>query len=146
MLQRMKNAVALRLSPTRAHWSGLRQEFTARLQDFRHSRDTGPQDAMARDFTLLLDAWGIEDEADIPRVLRDLRLRCLLLALPVAVAVLAALFTPGFLSLLTLALLAPPCLFGLLTARWRMSVLRHRAFIPFHRWLTASFIKKGASQ
>jgi UPF0716 family protein affecting phage T7 exclusion len=60
--------------------------------------------------------------------------------MPVVVALIAMLITPGFISRLTLILITLPCLFGLLTTRWRISVLRNRAFTPFCRWL-AQFIQ-----
>ena len=142
MFQRIRNGIVTRLSPTRAHWSGLRADFAARLRHFRRGRDAGLQHALERDFTLVLEAWGIARESDIPDILLDLRLRCLFLALPVAVALASALLMPGLYSWLTLILIAPPCLFGLLTTRWRISILQTRAFTPLHRWLTARFIKE----
>jgi hypothetical protein len=137
MFGRIQNNIAERLSPTREHWSGLRADIAARLRHFRRGRDADLQTAVEQDFTLLLEAWGIENEADIPGILRDLRLRCLLLALPMVLALATALLAPGLYSGLTLALIAPPCLFGLLTTRWRMSILHNRAFTPLHRWLIA---------
>jgi hypothetical protein len=146
MFQRVRNGIAARLSPTRAHWSGLRGEFAARLRHFRRSREVGEQKALEHDFTLLLLAWGIESENAIPGILKDLRLRCLFLCLPVVLALMTALLTPGLYSGLTLILVAPPCLFGFLTTRWRISILQNRAFMPLHRWLTACFIKKERSE
>ena len=142
MFTGIRNTIAARLSPTRIHWSGLRADFTARLRHFRRDRDTDMQKAMERDFTLVLEAWGIEHESSIPGILLELHVRSLLLALPVLAAFAAALLMPGLYSCLTLILIAPPCLFGLLTTRWRMSILQHKAFSPLHRWLTAWIIKQ----
>jgi len=141
MITSIRNNITARISPTRTHWSGLRSEFKARLLHFRRGRDADQQKALEQDFALVLEAWGIASETDIPFILLDLRLRCLFLAVPVAVALLSACFTPGMISCLTLILIAPPCLFGLLTTRWRMSVLQTRAFKPLHRWLLARFIQ-----
>jgi hypothetical protein len=145
MFGRIQNNIAERLSPTRAHWSGLRADIAARLRHFRRGRDADLQTAVEQDFALLLEAWGIGNETDIPEILRDLRLRCLLLALPIAMAIVSALLAPGFYSGLTFILIAPSCLFGLLITRWRMSILQNRAFTPLHRWLIAHFIKKRSA-
>ena len=135
MFKSIKENVALRLRPTKAHWAGLRGEIASRFGKFRQGRDSGLQKALEDDFSLLLQAWGIGSEGEIPIILRDLRLRCLILAVPVMAALPSLLLVPGFVSYLTLALVALPCLFGLLTNVWRMSILQNRAFLPFHRWL-----------
>jgi hypothetical protein len=145
MFKKIGNNIASRLSPTRTHWSDLKADVAARLRHFRQGRDAVPQKALERDFALLLEAWGIEAETDIPGILLDLCLRCLLLAVPVAVTLVYALLMPGLYSLLTLIFVAPPCLFGLLVTRWRMSILKNRAFKPLHRWLTAYFIKERSA-
>ena len=135
MFGKVKENVASRLAPTREHWAELRGEIASRFGKFRQGRDSGLQKALEDDFSMLLQAWGIESEAEIPRILRDLRLRCLILAGPMLAALVALLITPGFASSLTLALVTLPSLFGLLTCVWRMSILKNRAFLPFHRWL-----------
>jgi hypothetical protein len=145
MFKKIGNNIASRLSPTWTHWSSLKADVAFRLQHFRQGRDSVPQKALERDFALLLEAWGIEDEMDIPGILLDLRLRCLLLAVPLPVAFASALLMPGLYSLLTLILVAPPCLFGLLVTRWRMSILKNRAFRPLHRWLIACFTKERSA-
>jgi len=134
----IKENVALRLTPTKAHWAGLRGEIASRFGKFRQGRNPKLQQALEDDFSLLLQAWGIGSEGEIPIILRDLRLRCLILAVPVMAALTPILLVPGFAAFLTLALVALPCLFGLLTNVWRMSVLQNRAFLPFHRWLVRS--------
>jgi len=146
MFKGIRNNLAARLSPTRDHWSGLRTDFTTRLHHFRRDRDADQQNALERDFALLLEAWGIESESKIPDILLELRFRCLLLVVPFCLVLVAALFVPGSYLYLTLLLFAPPCLFGLLTTRWRMSILQNRAFTPLHRWLTAPFIKTRSEE
>lgn len=146
MFKKIGNTIATRLSPTRTHWSGLKTDVAARLRHFRQGRDAGLQKAVEQDFSLLLEAWGIGSEADIPGILRDLRLRCLVLAVPVLVALLSLPLMPGLYGALTLLLIAPPCLFGLLVTRWRMSILQNRAFMPLHRWLAARFVKNERSE
>jgi hypothetical protein len=110
------------------------------LHGFRSHREQARQKELAQDFARVLEAWGIEDEADIPGILRDMRLRCLILAAPVCVAVFVALLSRGHIAFLTLSLVAPPCLLGIAVSRWRMAVLRNRAFLPFVRWLVRIFI------
>ncbi|MDR2820402.1 MAG: hypothetical protein LBB60_07735 [Desulfovibrio sp.] len=141
MFDGIKNNISSRLSPTKEHWSGLRSDLNVRLRGFRSNRAASLQDELD-DFALLLNAWGIESEAAIPGIICDLRLRCLILAIPVVLAALTAVFTQTFAVCLTLAFTTPPCLFGLLTTLWRMSVLEHRAFMPFRRWLLGGFTRK----
>ncbi len=143
MFKRIGNTIASRISPTRMHWTGLKQDALTRLRHFRHERDAGFQTMLEEDFSLLLQAWGISDEEKIPGIILDLHLRCLLFAAPVIAVLFHALALPDLFSLLLLALIAPPCLLGLLVTRWRMSILRNRAFRPFHRWLTSCFVKKN---
>ena len=142
MFQKMKNSLASRVSPTSAHLSALRADLRGRLRGFRSNRENSRQTELTDDFALVLDAWGIGDEADLPRILRDMRLRCLILAAPIFVAILAAFLSRNHISFLTLALVAPPCLLGIAVTRWRMAVLRHRAFFSFSRWLLSGFIRK----
>lgn len=141
MFNGIKNNITSRLSPTTEHWSALRSDLKARLRGFQSNRASALQEELD-DFTRLLDAWGIESEAAIPAILRDLRLRCLILAIPVALAALTAVFIQTFTVCLTLAFTTPPCLFGLLTTLWRMSVLKRRAFMPFRCWLLGGFTRK----
>jgi hypothetical protein len=71
-----------------------------------------------------------------------MRLRCLILSAPVCIAAFVAVLSRSHISFLTLALIAPPCLLGIAVTRWRMSVLRNRAFFSFSRWLLSGFTRK----
>jgi hypothetical protein len=142
MLQKMKNDVAARISPTKEHLSALNGDIQGRLRGFRSGRNAGQQKELEENFALLLEAWGIEGEAEIPGVLRDLRLRRLILLAPPAVAVLVAAVTRSPVSVLTLALLAPPCLFGIVATCWRIAVLKNRAFTPLLFWLAGAGRKR----
>ena len=113
-----------------------------RLRGFRNNREQARQKELEEDFALVLEAWGIEDEADLPGIRRILRLRCLILAAPVCIAAFVALLSRSHISFLTLALVAPPCLLGVVVTRWRMPVLRNRAFLSFPRWLLSGFTRK----
>lgn len=139
MFKHIKDTIATRLSPTRTHWSGLKTDVAARLRHFRQGRDAGLQKAVKQDFSLLLEAWGIEREAEIPGVIADLRLRCPILLVPVLGAIVCALRLPGLYGWLTLIAIAPPCLFGFLVTRWRIAVLQKRAFVPLCRWFFSLF-------
>ena len=86
-------------------------------------------------FSLLLAAWGIADDADIPGVIRVLRLRVPLFIAPVVLCALAAIWQRTMLSVIALCLVSLPCLLGILTTLWRISLLRNRRFLPFGRWL-----------
>ena len=141
MFNGIKNNITSRLSPTREHWSALLSDLKMRLRGFKNNRESALQGELG-DFSRLLDAWGIENETAIPGILRDLRLRCLILAVPVVLAALTAVFIQTFAVCLTLAFTTPPCLFGLLTTLWRMSVLKHRVFMPFRCWLLGGFTRK----
>jgi hypothetical protein len=143
MFKKIGNNIASRISPTRTHWSGLKTDLADRLRHFRFERDTRFQKALEENFTLLLRAWGIESEAEIPGVIADLRLRCPILLVPVLGASVCALCLPDLYGWLTLYCIAPPCLFGLLVTRWRISILQNRAFQPLFRWLFARFTTKN---
>ncbi len=116
------------------HVAGLRGDFRSRLAAFRRHRAASEQAALEEDFKLVLAAWGMT-EADIPGVISALRLRLLVLAVPMLACLVAAAWSHSPLSFLSLACIAPPCLLGLVTALWRISILRNRRFTPLCRWL-----------
>jgi hypothetical protein len=142
MFQKMTNGVAARISPTREHLSALNGDLQGRLRGFRSGRNAAQQKELEDNFALVLEAWGIEGEAEIPGVLRDLRLRRLILLVPPAVAALVAAVSRSTVSVLTLALLTPPCLFGVVTTCWRIAVLKNRAFTPLLFWLAGAGRKR----
>ena len=82
----------------------------------------------------VLAAWGIAD-ADIPGVISALRLRLPVFAVPVLACLITAAWSHSPVSFLSLACIAPPCLLGMVTTLWRISILRHRRFTPLCRWL-----------
>lgn len=116
------------------HVAGLRGDFRSRLAAFRRHRAASEQAALEEDFTLVLAAWGMAD-ADIPGVVSALRLRLLVFLVPALACLLAAAWSHSPLSFLSLACIAPPCLLGMVTTLWRISLLRHRRFTPLCRWL-----------
>ena len=116
------------------HVAGLRGDFHSRMAAFRRNRAASEQAALEEDFTLVLAAWGMA-EADIPGVISALRLRLLVFLAPALACLLAAAWSHSPLSFLSLACIAPPCLLGMVTTLWRISLLRHRRFTPLCRWL-----------
>ena len=116
------------------HVAGLRGDFHSRMVAFRRNRAASEQAALEEDFKLVLAAWGIT-EADIPGVISALRLRLLVFLAPALACFAAAAWSHSPLSFLSLACIAPPCLLGMVTTLWRISILRHRRFTPLCRWL-----------
>ena len=84
MFENFKESMRARVAPTGDHISALRQDLRSRLQGFKAQRTTTEQARLEQDFSQVLRAWGIDDAALIPAVLRELRLRILIFALPVA--------------------------------------------------------------
>lgn len=116
------------------HVTGLRDDFRSRLDMFRRHRSALEQQKLTEDFSRVLAAWGIAD-ADIPNVIRLLRLRLLIFAAPLLACAIATAFRQSPAALLPLALVVPPCLFGMITTHWRISILKTRRFLPLSHWL-----------
>lgn len=116
------------------HVAGLRGDFRSRLNAFRRHRSAEEQQELTEDFRHVLAAWGIAD-ADIPGVISALRLRLLVFLAAALACLLAVAWSHSPLSFLSLACIAPPCLLGMVTTLWRISILRHRRFTPLCRWL-----------
>ena len=116
------------------HVAGLRGDFRSRLNAFRRHRSAEEQQELTEDFRHVLAAWGIAD-ADIPGVISALRLRLPVFAVPMLACLITAAWSHSPLSFLSLACVAPPCLLGMVTTLWRISILRRRRFTPLSRWL-----------
>ena len=116
------------------HVAGLRGDFRSRLNAFRRHRSAEEQQELTENFRHVLAAWGIAD-ADIPGVITTLRLRLPVFAVPMLACLITAAWSHSLVSFLSLACIAPPCLLGMVTTLWRISILRHRRFLPLCRWL-----------
>ena len=116
------------------HVTGLRGDFRSRLDAFRRHLSAEEQRELTVNFHHVLIAWGIAD-ADIPGVITALRLRLLVFAVPMLTCLITAAWSHSLTSFLALACIAPPCLLGIVTTLWRISVLRNRRFTPLCRWL-----------
>ncbi len=119
---------------SRQHLTELRSGFRSRLAAFRRNRTPSEQAALEGDFHLVLAAWGMAD-ADIPGVISALRLRLLVFLAPALACLLAAAWLHSPLAFLSLACIAPPCLLGMVTTLWRISILRNHRFTSLCRWL-----------
>ena len=116
------------------HVAGLRGDFRSRLNAFRRHRSAEEQQELTEDFRHVLAAWGIAD-ADIPGVISALRLRLPVFAVPMLACLITAAWSHSPLSFLSWACVAPPCLLGMVTTLWRISILRNHRFTPLCRWL-----------
>lgn len=116
------------------HVTRLRGDFHSRLAVFRRHRAAEEQAALEEDFNLVLAAWGMA-ETDIPGVISALRLRLLVFLAPALACLIAAVWSHSTVSFLSLACIAPPCLLGVVTTLWRISILRNRRFTPLCHWL-----------
>ena len=119
---------------SRQHLTELQSGFRSRLAAFRLHRSTDEQQKLAEDFRHVLAAWGIAD-ADIPGVITALYLRLPVFAVPMLACLITAAWSHSPVSFLSLACVTPPCLLGMVTTLWRISILRHRRFAPLCRWL-----------
>ena len=135
MFKGIKNSLATRIAPTGEHLAGLRGILRSRLGLFKNDRSVEQQHELTEDFVRVLAAWGIDDPEEIPGVIKMLRLRYLVFVLPILVCGITAAVMQHFIAYLTLALISAPCLLGILTTSWRVSVLANRSFSPFWRWL-----------
>ena len=116
------------------HVAGLRGDFRSRLAAFRRHRSAEEQQELTEDFSRVLAAWGIAD-ADIPGVITALRLRLLVFLTPMLACLMTAAWQQNPAAYLTLACIAPPCLLGMVTTLWRISLLKRRRFLPLSHWL-----------
>lgn len=135
MFKRIKDNLVSRVSPTGQHISALRKDFRSRLKDFRRHRSESEQRMLSEDFNRVLAAWGIDGVSAIPDVVHALRLRFLVFAAPLVACLIAAFLLQTPVSCLALAFVSPPCLLGIVTTAWRISVLKNRRFLPLSRWL-----------
>ena len=83
----------------------------------------------------MIEAWGIPDSSHVPLAIQALRLRFPLFAVPILVCALAAGLMQDMISYLSLVLVSLPCLAGMVTAAWRISILKKRHFQSLSRWL-----------
>ena len=139
MFDGVKKFISECTSPTAEHLGELRQDFRSRLMQFRQERSTDRQQMLEKNFNRVLQAWGIDGVEAIPGVVRVLWLRCLIFTVPVLVGTLAAALLQNPASCLALAFIALPCLFGIVTTAWRISILKNRRFLPLSRWIASGF-------
>lgn len=135
--EKMFGRLQRNISASGEHIGDLKDTFTSRLEEFRAHRSADDQKRIIEDFGSLLTAWGIMDERDIPGVCDELKWRLPLFIIPIVGTLALALWQDIVLAWVMFALCAVPCLFGLATTLWRISILRKRQFVPFSGWLAA---------
>lgn len=121
--------------PTLDHWDDLSADFKSRRANFFRNR-TVSQDLLEENFPLLLNAWGMS-KADIPVVIRTLKVRVVILLLPLFLA--AALAAQGFLILSLI--ISAAVIFSVSTTLWRISILKSMRFCAYYRALFGFFKK-----
>lgn len=121
--------------PTLDHWDDLSADFKSRKANFFRNRAVS-QDLFEENFPLLLNAWGMS-KADIPVVIRTLKVRVVILLLPLFLA--AALAAQGFLILSLI--ISTAVIFSVSTTLWRISILKSMRFCPYYRALFGFFKK-----
>ena len=132
----MFSRIKSKIQSTRNGLSSLHSDCRSRLSAFKLNRSNEDSLALQKNFALVLDRWGINEE-QIPHCIRIFQLRILIFALFPA-CLWAASWPLQPISMLALALIHPLCLLGILSSLWRISVLKNRRFIPFFRWMIGS--------
>lgn len=130
---------------SKAHLQEANADFRSRLAHFYKDREAERQAALEEDFQRVLDAWGMREE-DIEHVINTLYIRIVVMFVP-ALIVSALIFwqSPTVLvAVIAGGALLVASLIGVFTTLWRISVLRHRHFYPFHQALTRLISKKLA--
>lgn len=144
MKEKMFGRLQRNVAESSDHIGELKSTFSNRLAGFREHRTAADQKVVTEDFGNLLDAWGIQDEREIPEVCTELRWRYPLFALPVITTTCLALWQQTMISWVIAVCCGIPCLFGLVTTMWRIAILQGRKFIPFTRWLCLPLRPYGA--
>ena len=125
---------------SKAHLAELQAGLRQRLAYFRRHRSQEDQ-AAVEDFSRVLDAWGI-GETELPDTIWTLRMRCWIFFVPILYFGLAACLLQDISSFLALLFVGTPCVIGIITTAWRLSILQSRHFLPLSRWLL-SFARPG---
>ena len=123
----------------KGHFRDLQSNLASRISWLKTERDKESQSKVEDDFANVLAKWGIDSPKNIPDAIFALKIRIALFAfLPVFYG-LFCLFMPWVTHLLVLAIFSLPCLFGILTACWRIWILKHAQFVPLGRWCLQRF-------
>lgn len=114
----------------------LKEKVKYRYSNFLQGRKENP--SMYDDnFALVLEKWGIENN-ELEQVKHDLKMRCLVLCLPLFISIVLLIQQSYFTGLLVLV----SALIAILTALWRFNVLKTKTFKPFHHYLFGFIFKK----
>lgn len=138
-LNSLKRRATLVLEPGLVHLGEIVESFHVRLGGLRRNRSAELGTPLEKDFSGVLDAWGISPER-LPGVLTELRIRLAILALaPVIPAIPLLAGHAGPMTFLAAIPFLAAGAVGALTTLWRIRVLELRRFIPFRSWLLAPF-------
>lgn len=138
-LNRLKRAATLVLEPGLVHLGEIAESFRVRMGSLRRHRSADLATSLEKDFSSVLDAWGIGPER-LPGVLTELRIRLAILVLAPMIPVVPLLAgSVGPMTFLAAVPFLAAGAVGALTTLWRIRVLKLRRFIPFRRWLLAPF-------
>lgn len=135
MLKNINERVKEITVPSKNNLSELHATLKERQGLFNEHRTDEEQEALKK-FSVLLNAWGMEEE-QIPFVINELEFRCIILLLPMIMCLIIILLFPAQLKLMLIvtSLIMAACIFAIMTAIWRISILKKREFIPFSKWL-----------
>lgn len=144
MFKGMKNKISGSISPSRKHIGHLLDDIRGRCNSFSKNRSREGQEKL-QDFPTLLVMWGME-EKDIKPVIKELKLRCIILLLLPIISIIIAIWQFTLVTFIAAILILIPCLFALISTAWRISILQKRCFVSFAWWLLGflNIIQKSA--
>lgn len=143
MLKKTKQQLQNAVQPSKEHIASLWQDVRSKIHALKADRSADEQTVLSEDFAKVLAAWGIH-ESQIPSVLTALKLRLVVFAVPVLLAVVLAQFKVGLVILIGILCCLAVSIVGLATTLWRIYVLTFREFVPFQKWLFSIFSQKNS--
>lgn len=143
MFQKTKNRIKDAVKPSQEHIASLRQDVRSKIHALKADRSADEQTVLSEDFAKVLATWGVH-ESQIPSVLTALKLRMVVFAVPVLLAVVLAQFKVGLVILIGILCCLAVSIVGLATTLWRIYVLTFREFVPFQKWLFSIFSQKNS--
>lgn len=114
----------------------LKEKVKYRYSNFLQGRKEN-QSIFEDNFPLVLQKWGIE-EHELEQVKKDLKMRCLVLLLPLFIGIVLFIQASYFLAVIV----SLSALVAILSSLWRLKVLKTENFQPFHHYLFGFIFKK----
>jgi hypothetical protein len=123
-------------------YSFLIKSLAYRLKGLRPIKSSPELDIELIDYKSLIKLWELEEPKSLNRCQRELRLRIIFLAL----IGLATLYLAFLKSSFVVGLIVPiPAVLGILTALWRLSILKNKRFLSLSAWLRLSQLSSKKS-